>query len=238
MAGIQALDRRLGRWRGVLRVTIAAGILYAVGVSLPARAGMIAGLEPEFKLHPEVEMRRQGVDSALVFVKVGWGNRLIARLWGWDVSASETERAFRVVDGCRLQYALDQADSLTAAGVDSADARAVLLERLRALRHMKLPVRAGVLPDHSVRVDTTMALSGRCYKEAARDASGYTLYASLVWRQDPWLEKGIVYARDMGPEMNGRLIDRFRGRPWYLYAPPSPQRGAVPVLTPLRPSGE
>ena len=129
-AGMVELDRRLGRWRGVLRITVVAAALYGVGVRLPAHAGIISGVEPELKLHPERELERQGIDRGLVLVKVGWGSRLIGRFWGWGVSASETERTFRVVDGCRLQVALDEADSLVSAGLDSVQALEVLLQHL------------------------------------------------------------------------------------------------------------
>ncbi|UCC82051.1 MAG: hypothetical protein JSW46_13730 [Gemmatimonadota bacterium] len=232
-AGILALDRRLGRWRGALWVALLSGAVVGLTVYFPQSAGRFAGRMLERKLHPELEAERAGIRDALVFVKVGWGSRLIPRLWAWGVSASETERTYRAVDGCRLQGALERADSLLAAGADSSSARAALTSQLRTWRDMDLAVVRDVLPDASVRVDTSAALPERCYREVLQDEAGFTVYGTLIWRNDPWLTKGTVYARDFGPERNSRLQARYPGRRSYLYAPLSGEPGAQPVLSPL-----
>lgn len=229
-SGVAALDARLHRWRSAFRVTLLAGIVTAVALNLPRSAGVVAGRMPGMKLHPEVEARDLGVSEAVVLVKVGWGNRLMARLWGWGVSASEAERTYRVVDGCRLQGALDEADSLAAASRDSAEVRHALITQLRAWRDAHLPVIQGVLPDPTVRVDTTRKLTSRCNEEVQWDKTGFTLYGTLVWRNDPWLRDGIIYARDLGPSLNGRLLLRYPEHDYYLYAPLSAVEGALPVL--------
>jgi len=228
--GIAGLDTRLDRWRSAFRLTLLAGLLTGVALNLPRSAGVVAGRMPGMKLHPEVEAKRLGVSEAVVLVKVGWGNRLMACLWGWGVSASEAERTYRVVDGCRLQGALDEADSLAAAGRDSAEVRHALTTRLREWRDMQLPVIQDVLPDPTVRVDTTAAFPQRCYQQVQWDRTGFTLYGTLVWRNDPWLRDGIIYARDLGPRRNGRLMMRYPDRDYYVYAPLSAAAGARPVL--------
>ena len=166
-------------------------------------------------------------------MKVGWGSRLIPRLWAWGISASETERTYRAVDGCRLQLALDSADSLLVAGSDSTAARTALTSQLRAWRDAGLPVVRDVLPDQSVRVDTSAALPERCYREVRQDEAGFTVYGTLIWRNDPWLTRGTLYARDFGPDRNGMLQARYPGRRSYLYAPLSREPGAQPMLSPL-----
>lgn len=228
--GIVALDQRLGRWRAAFRITLLAGVFFGLVVNVPESAGVIAGMEPEMKLHPEVQAESKGLEEAVVFVKVGWGSRLVGRLWGWRVPASEAERTFRVVDGCRLQSALDEADSLAAAGRDSAEVLGHLREQLEVWRKAGIPVQKGLLPDPSVRVDTTRALFRRCYKEVQLDRSGFTLYGTLVWRNDPWLQRGVIYARYLEQERNRRLLKRYPGRDFYLYAPLSPERGAPTEL--------
>ena len=228
--GIAGLDTRLDRWRSAFRLTLLAGLLTGVALNLPRSAGVVAGRMPGMKLHPEVEAKRLGVSEAVVLVKVGWGNRLMACLWGWGVSASEAERTYRVVDGCRLQGALDEADSLASAGRDSAEVRHALIRRLREWRDMQLPVIQDVLPDPTVRVDTTAAFPQRCYQQVQWDRTGFTLYGTLVWRNDPWLRDGIIYARDLGPRRNGRLMMRYPDRDYYVYAPLSAAAGARPVL--------
>jgi hypothetical protein len=236
-AGISYVDRWSGRWRPAFRMLLVAGALYAIVVELPGNAGVVAGMEPEMKLHPEEQLERAGIDEAVVFVKVGWGSRLIGRLWGWRVPVSEVERSFRVTDGCRLQGALDVADSLAASGVDSARVAATLRRQLAAWRAADLPVGRGLLPDPSVRVDTTRSLTAPCLEEIALDRSGFTYHATLVWRNDPWLEEGIIYARFLGLDRAIDLMARYPGRDAYIYAPPTPERGAIPELFRLRVGG-
>ncbi|UCF18868.1 MAG: glycosyltransferase family 39 protein [Gemmatimonadota bacterium] len=231
--GITTLDRRLARWRPALRLAVIAGPLFALAVNLPASAGVIAGWRPEMKVHPEVEAEHVGLEQGLVFVRVGWGNRLIPRLWSWGISASETERTYRAVDGCRLQQALDRADSTAAAGRDSAAARESLRQQLAEWRDMRLPVVPGHWPESSVRYDTTRALDPVCLEQVERDTEGYTLYGTLVWRNDPWLRHGIIYARDFGDERNRKLLQRYPDRPVYSYGPASNEVGELPQLRPL-----
>jgi hypothetical protein len=235
--GIGVVDRWLGRWRVAFRIVFLAAMLTALLVSIPEGAGVIAGMEPEMKAHPEAEAERQGVRDAVVFVKTGWGSRLVGRMWGWGVSAPEAEQSFRAVDGCRIQSALDAADSLVAVDSDSAAARERLLEQLRSWRRATLPLEKGLLPDASVRVDTTRALSRRCQREIQQDRSGFTLYGTLVWHNDPWLQRGLVFARYLEPERNRRLMRRYGGREMYLYAPLSSERGAPVVLLRLGDTG-
>jgi hypothetical protein len=232
-AGIIALDRLLGRWRVAVWLALLAAIAVGLTVNFPQSAGIVAGRMLERKLHPEIEAERAGIGDALVFVKVSWGSRLITRLWAWGISASDTERAYRAVDGCRLQFALDEADSLVAAGDDSAWAQSALATKIRAWHDMGLPVVRDVLPDMSVRVDTSVALAERCRREVQRDEAGYTVFGTLIWRNDPWLKERIIFARDFGPERNRRLQERYPGRRSHLYAPLSREPGAQPVLSPL-----
>jgi hypothetical protein len=232
--GIAAVDRWSGRWRPAYRLLLAASVVYGLVLTVPEQAGIISGLEGEMKLHPEEELAELGVENGIVLVKVGWGSRLIGRLWGWGVPASEVERSFRVVDGCRLQQALDEADSLAASGVDSTRALMGLRTRLEEWRQTSLPVVKGMLPDPSVRADTTHSLEPRCQLEAGADRSGFTLYETLVWRNDPWLERGTIFARFLEPERNRRLLSRFPERQAYLYAPMNAERTAVPRLLRLQ----
>lgn len=233
-AGIAAIDRWSPRWRPAYRSVLLFAVVFGLAVTLPENAGIISGLEPEMKLHPEAQTEELGIEDAVVFVKVGWGSRLIGRLWGWQVPASEVERSYRDVDGCRIQQALDAADSLAAAGGDSTSLRQGLRAQLGEWRRASLPVVSGALPDASVRVDTTRELDAICRYEAGLDQTGSTLYETLVWRNDPWLEKGTIYARFLEPERNRRLLARYPDRDAYLYAPLTRERTAVPRLLELK----
>lgn len=232
-AGIGALDRRLASWRPVLRIVIVGAILYSVAVSLPRNAGVVAGMAPEFDLHPDEQARRQGIGEAVVFVKVGWGSRLAGRLRGWQVPAADVERSLRGVDGCRLQGALDAADSLAALGRESARVTEQLIRRLADWRAADLPVRAAGLPDASVRLDRTRVLSERCLAEVRWDESGFIRYEPFVWLNDPWLQRGVVYARYLHPDLNARMMAHIQRREAYLYGPASREPGARQVLVPL-----
>jgi hypothetical protein len=149
------------------------------------------------------------------------------------VPAEETEQTYRVVDGCRLQLALDEADSLIAAGRDSASVLSALRARMAAFRALDLHVVHERWPEPSVRYDTTTALAQRCAREVARDAMGYTLFETLIWRMDPWLRDGVIYARDLGPAINRRLRVSYPDRPHFFYAPLSAEPGASIVFLPL-----
>jgi hypothetical protein len=78
-----------------------------------------------------------------------------------------------------------------------------------------------------------VALAERCRREVQRDEAGYTVFGTLIWRNDPWLKERIIFARDFGPERNRRLQERYPGRRSHLYAPLSREPGAQPVLSPL-----
>ncbi len=234
--GIAALDGILGRWRSALRVAVAVSVLFFLALKLPAQAGLVSGRWVDMKLHPEREVAALGSEDALVFVKVGWGNRLLARLAAWGVPAPVTEKTFRLVDGCSIQQALDEADSLAALQEES-EVAAHLQAVLEAEVERAPPVVRDLLADPSVRVDTTRALRAACYREAQRDESGYTVYETLAWRNDPWLRDGVIYARDMGPEKNARLIDRYPERELLLYTRTSRDFGSMPRLQRLTVEG-
>jgi hypothetical protein len=70
-----------------------------------------------------------------------------------------------------------------------------------------------------------------------QDRSGFTLYGTLVWHNDPWLRRGLVFARYLEPERNRRLMSRYPGRDMYLYAPIYSERGAPVVLLRLGDAG-
>jgi hypothetical protein len=231
--GIVALDRSLGRWRSALRVAIPLSVLFFLTLKLPAQAGLLSGRWLEMKLHPEREVAELGSDDALVFVKAGWGSRLVARLAAWRVPAPLIEKTFRLVDGCRIQQALDEADSLATVS-DRDEVAAHLRARLEADLHLAPPAVRDRLPDPSVRVDTTRALTPACLLEVQRDESGYTVYETLAWRNDPWLREGILYARDFGPERNLRLLRRYPRRDVFLYTRTSQGFGSAPQLLRIR----
>ncbi len=230
--GIAALDRALGRWRSALRTAIPLFVLWFLAAKLPAQVGLVSGVSIDMKLHPEREVAALGTNEALVFVKVGWGSRLVARLAAWGVPAPIIEEAFRMIDGCRIQQALDEADSMAAvSGYDEVRSR--LEAQLEAWLGQPRPAVRDLLPDPSVRVDTTRALTATCEREVERDGVGYTVYETLIWRNDPWLRDGVIYARDFGAERNVRLLQRYPGRELYIYTRTSQDFGSRPRLLPL-----
>ncbi len=229
VAGIVALDRVLGRWRSALRVAVPVGVLCFFGLTLPMQAGLLAGVSVDMKLHPEREVKALGLENPLVFVKVGWGSRLVARLMGWGISATSIEETFRLVDGCRIQRALDEADSQNASW-SRTEARLRLERRLEELRLRALPVERDLLPDPSVRVDTSRAMPADCHREVQRDATGYTFYETLIWRNDPWLRDGVIYARDLGSQKNVELMSRYPDREYLIYTRTSPGFESKPEL--------
>jgi hypothetical protein len=62
-----------------------------------------------------------------------------------------------------------------------------------------------------------------------RDLSGFTLYATLAWRNPVGLASGIVYARDLF-EANDELLAQYPGWPVWRYAPRDGDPASLPEM--------
>jgi hypothetical protein len=73
--------------------------------------------------------------------------------------------------------------------------------------------------DSRVRVDTTTPLHSTCLPEVRADRFGAIDASFILWLGDlPGIEDGRpMFARDLGPALNRRLLARYPGRSAWMY---------------------
>lgn len=185
-----------------LGLALAATLLLSVGYAAPQklasyrtateRAGMRVPL-------PDVD------GSVLVFVHGSWADRLAARLAAGGMRVDSVRAALAHNSSCEIEIAL----AGRAAGGPDWD------ELAFAARPGAPPLRALAMPSGSVvRVRPGEILALACERQAASDFGGAIGLPPLLWRGDlPGLEPhGAMFARDLGPERNQRLIASHPGR--------------------------
>lgn len=204
--GLLELFRRIaGRpvWRrsALLRVPASSALaallvlcfLYAAVYSTPARFRVYRTGLASMKLDLAGAAREAHVTDALVFVSVSWGNRLLARMRGAGVPASEAETAYRTTDHCVLELLLTRAD---AEGWEIGPLAAAIREADPAGE----PVPAGspfTNGDPTLRLAPGRRPHPRCLDEIAYDRAGYANFTPFLADQDPSLSGPVVIARDL-----------------------------------------
>lgn len=187
-----------------LAATLLLAVVYAAPQKLASyrtaveRAGMRVPL-------PEVD------GPALVFVHGSWEDRLAARLAAGGMRVDSVRAALAHNSSCEIELAL----AGRAAGGAGWD------ELAFAARPGAPPLRALAMPSGSVvraRPGETLALV--CERQAASDFGGAIGLPPLLWRGDlPGLAPhGAMFARDLGPERNRRLIASHPGREPVVFA--------------------
>ncbi len=84
---------------------LAISAIVAAAVDIPIRAHEYRNnFQTERWATPEIAAQ-SGVHDALVFVREGWEEQLVARLWALGVSRPHVETLYRAVDVCRLDSA-------------------------------------------------------------------------------------------------------------------------------------
>lgn len=191
----------------VLALCVGYSVLYAI----PQRARVYASSLRSMKSDVLADARVAGIDEGIVFVPVSWGNRLIARLRGLQVSASLAEVSYRSVDHCRLQELIDRAtaDDHDAAAV--SDALVALIDRKEAIQP------AALNGDPTLRLRPGARLTARCRQQLSLDSLGYSVYAPHLPANSPTLDGPFIVARDLGEADNAALRARHPDRPVYVY---------------------
>ena len=225
-AAARRAGRRVIRWNVALGTAAVTVLVWGwIGV-LPGRIEQYRTSLPTMKLHPEEELKHQGVTQALVLVRTSWGSRVVSGLWELGVPPGLVERAYRRIDTCALDtfWRAARARSLSA---DRATAELQLILENRGA--VEAPRLEG-WPDPTVRATPGNVITEACRREMQRDQRGFTLYEPLAWRNAVELDDGIVFARDLVGG-NGPLLERFRGWPLWRYAPAQNDPKGLPVLT-------
>lgn len=187
-------------------------LLYAGLYSAPRRFDVYRSGLGSMKEDMASMAREAGVDDALVFVSVSWGNRLLARMRGLGVSASVAETAYRRSDHCALEHALRGAEA------GSWSARRTQ-EVVIALGPGGAPVLASSPlsnGDPTLRLAPGVPIPDACLEEIAYDRMGYGNYSPFLADQDPRLDGRLVIARDLR-DRNADLMALYPSRRALLY---------------------
>ena len=214
------------RWDTGLLIGGLIVVVWGVVGVFPQRVRQYANSLMVLKEDPTAAPELAGVDRALVLVSTSWGNRLVTDLWALGVKPGLVERGYRRLDTCDL-------DQLRRAGLSGASSPDLTrrLERMLAESEAFVPT-VPDWPDPTVRLREGRTSDERCADEMRRDLEGFTIVEQLLATNDPSLESGIVFARDLW-ERNDELLSRYPGWDVWRYRP---ERGSLtgrPVLQSL-----
>ncbi len=167
-------------------------------------------------------------EPALVFVHAGWNERLASRLQAAGMRPDSLNPLLRRNDACDVQRYLESREGGDGTPLPPLDQAFVP----GTPEHLQ---RSPSGPGLSLLRDPSRPWAEGCVREAAADRFGAVAYAPLLWQGDlPGLEgtRGVMYVRDLGPDVNAPLLTRFSGRtPWVL----TPTEGMPwPTLLPYR----
>lgn len=197
-----------GRWAALVLLLCAA---YAVGYAIPQRFRVYATGMPSMKANIVRDAREAGIDRGLIFVKVSWGNRILAQMRAEGVPAGTTERAYRTVGHCELHLLLEESrasgwssDRLTQAVERHIDAGGPLVKTAR------------LNGDPTLRLRPGRRLEPACEDAVRYDESGYTIYSRHLTANSPDLSGPFVVARDLR-DQNFRLRRTRPDLPAYLF---------------------
>ncbi|MEE9207670.1 MAG: hypothetical protein V3U67_04735 [Gemmatimonadota bacterium] len=184
--------------------------LYGALYGVPRRVRAHASSMSSMKVDLAARAREEGIDRGLIFVAVSWGNRLLSRAQGAGVPLSLVQRAYRGIDHCAYQEALDRADNEAWSGGRIGQE----FKRLLAENHELMQPAWNL--DPSLRVQQGRPLTSRCVNELDYDQPGYTIYAPHLLANDPDLTSDLVVARDLR-EKNRVLRAGYPRLPAFLY---------------------
>ena len=177
-----------------------------------------------------------GVHDAVVFVREGWEEQLVARLWALGVSHPHAETLYRAVDACRLDSATAALE--TAAAQRGMPAAAVAdpfprLEALLADSPRVTPQTVG--PGTKLHVQAGYPYTAHCLRRVAETAAGITPLAPLLAVGGGRGGRGggpgdrNVYARDLHAR-DTLLLAEYPDRPIYLLRPTTAAPRAMPAF--------
>jgi hypothetical protein len=152
----------------------------------------------------------------LVFAHGSWSSRAVARLAGAGMRRDSVETALRRNDMCMLDlYARwreaspqDRASiPLPEVDLEPLPGTPDHLRRYTLSAGNRVWVADGALRDQA------------CALNARGDQVGAVELEPLVWQAPPLPDRPIVLARDMGPEINARVLEAMGDPPAFIYVP-------------------
>ena len=189
----------------------------------PVRENQLFGVQQLatlYTMRPAAAAIRQAVQSAglrqaVVFLPEGWHSRLASRLRAFGVRPLAAEQIVSHADACRLQHALDSADSLheTMTGERARNVMAALEDDATASPLAQQP------PSEQIALVRGRAMSADCQAEIRQTLSLGVMLAALLPHvdldADGRLAGDVVYARDFG-RRNDLLKAEYGNRAWYV----------------------
>lgn len=177
---------------------------------------------------PEVASQ-SGVRNALVFVREGWVEQLVARLWALGVSHPHVETLYRAVDPCRLDSAVTALERNTS-GAQRTDATlyAMLSPLLRDSAAVEV-VHVGLGGVKQLHMQRGYPYPLHCLRRVDEIVAGISPLAPLlaVGGSD-----GNVYARDLHAR-DTLLLAEYADRPIYVVHPTLPLPSGLPAFFPV-----
>jgi len=172
-------------------------------------------------------------DSSVVFIHGTWEGRLVSRLTSQGLRMDIVETAVRQNPTCLVQR---HADALRIDGRAFGAARPGSPDALPPLdlipRAFEFLPRAEVARDVRIRLDPATRLHETCLREIHADRFGAMNPFFVSWLGDlPGIEEGKpLFATDLGPHANRRLLARYPDRSAWIYGYFTP--GDSPGLLP------
>lgn len=175
---------------GVLLLSAAAGAALLV----PQRMALYAAQWGPASRAPVPEVG----EPSLVFVPVSWSERLGARLAGRGMRVDSVRMALRHNSSCEVQEFLDGRGG------------ALRFEARAGVEVVEVRVEGGGV----VRSFLGERPAPECVRQLGADRQGALGLPELLWQGDlPGLPaEGALFARDLGPELNPRLLELHPGR--------------------------
>jgi hypothetical protein len=208
----------------VVVFTIATSAAIALVIGVPLRAlQYYHNFKTERWATPSVAAGF-GVRGALVFVREGWIEQIVARMWALGVSRPHAEMLYRAIDACRLDSAVTALEAQPRHAEDPFPALAPLLRDSANVA----PMLVGAA-EVKVRMQRDYAYSANCRRRLAETAAGSSPLAPLQVVEGS--DKNI-YARDLHAR-DSVVLAEYPERAIYLVHPTSDSSGALPAFFPV-----
>lgn len=189
---------RFARW--AVGMTLTAGLVLGISTLTSAMSPKSSHLSQDL----EIPAGRQGgprvgaTGKTIIFVHGSWASRVSAQLAASGMRRDSIETALRRNDLCEVdryaRWRVTPNGTPPSLDFDS---------RPGSPSHLKVQL---LSPGNRIRVSPSVSPDARCRREARSDRLGVLELEVVAWRAPALPEANIVYARDLGPGANLRLL--------------------------------
>jgi hypothetical protein len=210
---------------------LAVSAVIAAAADLPLRAHEYRNnFQTERWATPEIAAE-SGVHDALVFVREGWEEQLVARLWALGVSRPHVETLYRAVDVCRLDSATTAIESARAHGETPGGVLGDPYPQIAPLLADSARVEGRRLgPGANAHIEAGYPYPPHCQRRAEETVEGITPLAPLLAVGGS--SDRNIYARDLHAR-DSLLLAEYPDRPIYLLRPATAAPSAMPKFFPI-----